>query len=142
MEISGSCRTTVRIAEMSALAGLQNPDPRTGPLRGMFHIECSGPLVPGLLPGPHGGDPVATGERLRGSEVNGLSSSSGHLSYTKRPFMPSLNQIQRELKAILDFDILYLAASRHYPEEIVGFKFRQLRKQELLGFAELLASRN
>jgi hypothetical protein len=35
-------------------------------------------------------------------------------------FMLSMDQIQRELKAILDFDIIFLAASKHYPEEIVG----------------------
>jgi hypothetical protein len=57
-------------------------------------------------------------------------------------FVLSLDQIQRELKAILDFDVLFLAESRHYPEEIVGFEVRQLRKQELLGFAESLASTN
>lgn len=58
------------------------------------------------------------------------------------PLMLSLDQIQLELKAILDFDLLFLAASEHYPDEIVGFKFRQLRRQELLGLAESLASRN
>jgi hypothetical protein len=52
------------------------------------------------------------------------------------PLMLSFDQIQRELKAILDFDLLFLAASKHYPEEIDGFKFRQLRRQELLGLAE------
>jgi hypothetical protein len=57
-------------------------------------------------------------------------------------FMLSLDQIQREFKAILDFDILFLAASEYYPEEIVGFKLRQLRKQELLEFAKSIASRN
>jgi hypothetical protein len=57
-------------------------------------------------------------------------------------FMLSLDQIQRELKAILDFDNLFLARGEHYPEEIVGFELRKLRKQELLGFAESLASRN
>lgn len=45
-------------------------------------------------------------------------------------FMLSMDQIQRELKAILDFDILFLSASDHCPEEIDGFKFRQLRQQE------------
>jgi len=58
------------------------------------------------------------------------------------PFMLSLDQIQRELKAIRDFDILFLAASEHCPEEIIGFKLRQLRKQELLGLAQSLASKN
>ncbi len=58
------------------------------------------------------------------------------------PLMLSFDQIQREIKAILDFDILFLAASTHYPEEIAGFKFRQLRRQELLGLAESLVSRN
>jgi hypothetical protein len=57
-------------------------------------------------------------------------------------FMLSLDQVQRELKAIIDFDILFLAQSKHYPEEIVGFELRQFRKQELLGLAKSLASRN
>jgi hypothetical protein len=56
--------------------------------------------------------------------------------------MLSLDQIQRERKAILDFDVLFLANSSQYSEEIVGFELRQLRKQELLGLAESLASRN
>jgi hypothetical protein len=56
--------------------------------------------------------------------------------------MPSLNQIHRELKAILDFDNLFSARSEHYPEEIVGGELRKFRKQELLELAESLASRN
>lgn len=56
--------------------------------------------------------------------------------------MLNLDQIRRELKAILDFDILFLAAGENHPEEIVGFEVRKLRKQELLGLAELIASRN
>ena len=51
------------------------------------------------------------------------------------PFMLSLDQIQREFKAILDFDNLSSARSEHYPKEIVGFELRKLRKQELLGLA-------
>jgi len=35
-----------------------------------------------------------------------------------------------------------LAWSEHYPEEIVGFELRKFRKQELLGLAELIVSRN
>jgi len=58
------------------------------------------------------------------------------------PLMLSLDQIQRELKAILDFDILFLASSKHYPEEVIGFELRKWRKQELLWLAELLASKN
>jgi hypothetical protein len=61
---------------------------------------------------------------------------------TKMLLMLSFDQIQLELKAILDFDLLFLAASKHHPEEIVGFKFRQLRRQELLGLADSLVSRN
>ena len=57
-------------------------------------------------------------------------------------FMLSFDQIQRELRAILDFDNLFLAGSEHYPEEMDGFELRKLRKQELLGLAELLASKN
>jgi len=56
--------------------------------------------------------------------------------------MLSLDQIQRELKAILCFDILFLAAGERCPEEIVGFEVRKLRKQELRGLAELIVSRN
>ena len=58
------------------------------------------------------------------------------------PFMLSLDQALRELKAILDFDDLFLAWSEHYAEEIIGFELRKLRKQELLGMAQLIASRN
>jgi hypothetical protein len=54
----------------------------------------------------------------------------------------TFDQTQRELTAILDFDIVYLAASNHYPDEIMGFELRKFRKQELLGLAELLASKN
>jgi hypothetical protein len=56
--------------------------------------------------------------------------------------MLTLDQVQRELKAILDFDVLFLATSEHYPEELVGFELRKLRKQELLGLARFLVSRN
>jgi hypothetical protein len=58
------------------------------------------------------------------------------------PHMLSLDQIQRELKAIMDFDILFVAWSEHYPDEIVGFEMRKLRKQELRGLAELIVSSN
>ena len=54
--------------------------------------------------------------------------------------MLSLDQIQRELKAILAFDLLFLANRNHYPEEILGFELRKLREKELLGFAQILAS--
>jgi len=56
--------------------------------------------------------------------------------------MLTLDQIQRELKAILEFDIVYLAASNHYPDERMGFELRKSRKRELLALAESLASRN
>jgi hypothetical protein len=56
--------------------------------------------------------------------------------------MLSLDQIQRELRAIEDFDTLFLAASEYYSEEIVGFELRKLRKQELRGLVELIVSRN
>ncbi len=46
------------------------------------------------------------------------------------PLMLSMDQIQRELKAVLDFDILFLAGSECYPEEIIGFELRKLRKRE------------
>lgn len=54
--------------------------------------------------------------------------------------MLSADQIQLELQAIMEFDILFLAKSEHYPEEVVGFGLRRLRKQELLLLAESLAS--
>jgi hypothetical protein len=57
------------------------------------------------------------------------------------PLMLSLDQIQRELKAILDFDLIFLAASKHYREEIVGFEVRQCRRQELLRDMESLRVR-
>jgi hypothetical protein len=52
--------------------------------------------------------------------------------------MLSADQIQRELQAIMEFDILFLAKSEHYPEEIVGFELRKLRKWELLWLTESL----
>jgi hypothetical protein len=58
------------------------------------------------------------------------------------PHMLSLDQIQRELKAIMDFDILFMAWSENYPEEIVGVEMRKLRKQELRGLAEFIVSSN
>jgi len=58
------------------------------------------------------------------------------------PLMLSLDQIQRELKAIQDFDILFLTSSEHFPEEVIGFELRKFRKQELIGLAELIVSRN
>jgi hypothetical protein len=45
-------------------------------------------------------------------------------------------------QAILNFDIIFLAWREHYPEEIVGFELHKLRKQELLGLAALIVSRN
>lgn len=56
--------------------------------------------------------------------------------------MLSMDQIRRELKAILNFDIIFLAGSEYYPEEIVGFELRKLRKQELLGLAASIVSKN
>jgi hypothetical protein len=56
--------------------------------------------------------------------------------------MLSLDQIQRELKAIQNFDILFSAATEHYSDEEIGFEMRKVRRLELLGLAELLASKN
>ena len=53
-----------------------------------------------------------------------------------------MDQVQRELKAILDFYDLFLARSDHDPEEVVGFELRKFRKRELLRMAELMALRN
>jgi hypothetical protein len=49
----------------------------------------------------------------------------------------STDEILREIDAITEFDILYLARIDHHPEEVAGFEFRKLRKQELL--AELFS---
>ena len=56
--------------------------------------------------------------------------------------MLNLDQIQRELRAIEDFDNVFLAASERRQEEVVGFLFRQLRKQELLRLEESIVSRS
>jgi hypothetical protein len=56
--------------------------------------------------------------------------------------MLRLDQIRRELQAILNFDTVFLGEFEHQPEEIIGFTFRQLRKKELLVLAESLTSRN
>jgi hypothetical protein len=56
--------------------------------------------------------------------------------------MLNLDQIQRELRAIREFDILYFAKTEHYPEEILGFELRKLRKQELFRLAKQLALSN
>ena len=56
--------------------------------------------------------------------------------------MLNLDQIQSELRAIEDFDAVFVAANRRYPEEVVGFAFRQLRKQELVRLAESMVSRD
>jgi hypothetical protein len=50
--------------------------------------------------------------------------------------MLKMEQIQRELKVILDFDDLFVCKSERYLEEKVGFELRKLRRQELLGLAE------
>lgn len=50
--------------------------------------------------------------------------------------MQGLDEILRELRAIEDFDALFLAQSKHCREEVDGFAFRQLRKKELLGFVD------
>ncbi|MGB9072904.1 MAG: hypothetical protein WCC22_09545 [Terriglobales bacterium] len=56
--------------------------------------------------------------------------------------MLSLVQIQRELKAIREFDKLFVTEPEHTPEEIAGFQLRKLRKQELLMLANFIAARN
>jgi hypothetical protein len=55
--------------------------------------------------------------------------------------MLSLDQIQRELRAIDDFDRLFLAVNDHCPAEVIGFENRKLRKRELLMLAESPNSR-
>ena len=58
--------------------------------------------------------------------------------------MLSLDQIQRELKAIEEFDMLFLAETERGKEETLEdalrFFIRQARKQELRWFQESLAA--
>jgi hypothetical protein len=54
--------------------------------------------------------------------------------------MLSLDQILRELKAIEDFDALFLTSSQPCPEEVIGSKLREIHKRELLALAESLNS--
>ncbi len=56
--------------------------------------------------------------------------------------MLSFDQIQRELKAILEFDLLFSATSEHYPDEIAGAECRVLRKIELIDLVQTIAFRN
>lgn len=51
------------------------------------------------------------------------------------------DQIQRELAAIEDFDSIFLTSDKRHKDEVIGFLFRQLRKQELLRLEELIVSR-
>lgn len=50
--------------------------------------------------------------------------------------------VRNELRAIRDFDILFLSEDQNREEECAAFVFRQLRKQELREIASALASRN
>jgi len=54
----------------------------------------------------------------------------------------SFDQIQRELKAMLDFDVVFLSVDDPCQEEIDGFQIRKLRRIELLALAKSIASRN
>ena len=58
--------------------------------------------------------------------------------------MLSLDQIQRELKAIEEFDMLFLAETERGKEETLEdalrFFIRQARKQDLRWFQESLAA--
>ena len=56
--------------------------------------------------------------------------------------MLSLDQIERELNAIDEFDEKFLSEADHTVEEIVGFRLRQIRKQELLDLAKYLRTGN
>jgi hypothetical protein len=56
--------------------------------------------------------------------------------------MFSFDQVQRELRAIADFDLFFSATSEHHPEEIAGAECRILRKIELLDLVETIALRN
>jgi len=50
--------------------------------------------------------------------------------------MLSLDQIQRELKAIDEFDAVFLAERDHTLQDVVGFRERQNRRRELLELAK------
>lgn len=54
----------------------------------------------------------------------------------------SFDQIQQELKAMLDFDVGFLSADNPCQEEVDGFQIRKLRRVELLELAKSIASRN
>ena len=56
--------------------------------------------------------------------------------------MLRLDQTQRELVAIEDFDTRFLAEPEHGKEQTIAFIIRQARKQELLWFLGGLAARN
>jgi hypothetical protein len=53
--------------------------------------------------------------------------------------MISWDQVRNELKAIQEFDILFLAADEHHKDDCLAFLLRQLRKNELVGFIRALA---
>jgi hypothetical protein len=56
--------------------------------------------------------------------------------------MLSFDQIQRELKAIVEFDQLFITIPEHCPEEWSGYECRVLRKIELLDLTVRMAARN
>jgi hypothetical protein len=56
--------------------------------------------------------------------------------------MMSLDQIRRELKAIVDFDVLFSSRYEYHPTETAGVLCRKLRKRELIQLARLIASKN
>jgi hypothetical protein len=64
--------------------------------------------------------------------------SGPHLEY----LMVSFDQIQCELKAVVEFDALFLASADRYPDELDGHECRVLRKIELLELARHIAARN
>ena len=54
----------------------------------------------------------------------------------------SLDEIQRELKAIDDFDTLLMAEPSCRFEDVIGHAVRIARKKELLEMAKRIAVRN
>jgi len=52
--------------------------------------------------------------------------------------MMSLDQIERELNTIEKFDVKFLSEPVHSLEEMIGYRMREKRRQEL---CELMASR-
>ena len=56
--------------------------------------------------------------------------------------MPSLDELQRELRAIRQFNVLFLAEPAKRRDDFIAFLIRQAREWELLWALEELAAKN